>query len=152
MGIDTRRMKLLAFAAGASFGGVAGGLFAAFQGYISPESFTLQESVIIVAMVVFGGAGHIPGVILGTLLLTALPEVLRYVTGPLQSMTDGRLDAGILRPMLIALAMIVTMAARPRGLWPAPETAQALPRLRDGVRVSPGPPSRATEADPPRPT
>ena len=121
MGIDTRGMKLLAFGIGAALGGVAGALFGAFQGFVSPEAFTLQESVIIVAMVVFGGIGHIPGVILGAVLLTALPEVLRYVTGPLQAVTDGRLDAGILRPLLISLAMILTMLWRPHGLWPAPE-------------------------------
>ncbi len=121
MGIHTRHMKLLAFALGASFGGVAGAMFGAFQGFISPESFSLQESVMIVAMVVFGGIGHIPGVILGAVLLTALPEMLRYVVGPLQEMTDGRLDAGILRQLLIALAMIVAVLLRPRGLWPAPE-------------------------------
>jgi len=121
MGIDVRNMKLLAFGIGASFGGVAGAMFSTLQGFVSPESFSLQESVIIVAMVVFGGLGHIPGVILGALVLTALPEVLRYVVGPLQTMTDGRLDAGVLRPLLIALAMIVTMLLRPRGLWPARE-------------------------------
>jgi branched-chain amino acid transport system permease protein len=121
MGVNTRHMKLLAFALGASFGGVAGAMFGAFQGYVSPESFSLQESVMIVAMVVFGGMGHIPGVILGAVLLTALPEMLRYVVGPLQEITDGRLDAGILRQLLIALAMIVAVLMRPRGLWPSPE-------------------------------
>lgn len=126
MGINSRNMKLLAFGIGASFGGVSGAMFGAFQGFISPEAFGLQESVIIVAMVVFGGIGHIPGVILGALLLTALPEALRYVAGPLQSMTDGRLDAGILRPLLISLAMIVTMLMRPHGLWPAPERGRSL--------------------------
>ena len=126
MGIDTRSMKLLAFAIGASFGGVAGAMFGAFQGFVSPEAFSLQESVIIVAMVVFGGIGHIPGVIVGAILLTALPEVLRYVTGPLQQVTGGRLDAGILRPLLIALAMIATMLLRPHGLWPAPENGKLM--------------------------
>ncbi|MFN4360256.1 MAG: branched-chain amino acid ABC transporter permease [Hylemonella sp.] len=121
MGINTRNMKLLAFGMGATFGGVAGAMFAAFQGFISPESFSLMESVMIVAMVVLGGIGHLPGVILGAVLLAALPEVLRYVAGPLQSMTDGRLDASILRQLLIALAMIVVMLLRPRGLWPSPE-------------------------------
>jgi branched-chain amino acid transport system permease protein len=128
MGINTRDMKLLAFGMGASFGGVAGAMFGTFQGFVSPEAFSLQESVFIVAMVVFGGIGHIPGVILGAMLLTALPEVLRYVAGPLQAMTDGRLDAGILRPLLISLAMIVTMMFRPHGLWPAPEHGKALRR------------------------
>ena len=127
MGINTRNMKLLAFGMGATFGGVAGSMFGAFQGFVSPESFSLQESVMIVAMVVLGGIGHIPGVILGALLLAALPEVLRYVAGPLQEMTDGRLDAAILRQLLIALAMIVIMLMRPRGLWPSPEHGKSRP-------------------------
>ena len=126
MGINTRNMKLLAFAMGASFGGVSGAMFGAFQGFVSPESFSLMESVMIVAMVVLGGIGHLPGVILGAVLLSALPEVLRYVAGPLQAMTDGRLDAAILRQLLIALAMIIVMLLRPRGLWPAPEHGKSL--------------------------
>ncbi len=126
MGINTRNMKLLAFGMGATFGGVAGSMFAAFQGFVSPESFSLMESVMIVAMVVLGGIGHLPGVILGAVLLSALPEVLRYVAGPLQAMTDGRLDSAILRQLLIALAMIVVMLMRPRGLWPAPDHGKSL--------------------------
>ena len=125
MGINTRNMKLLAFGMGATFGGMSGVLFATFQQFISPESFSLQESVMIVAMVVLGGIGHLPGVIVGALLLSALPEVLRYVAGPLQQMTDGRLDASILRQLLIALAMIAIMLSRPRGLWPSPEHGRA---------------------------
>jgi len=128
MGINTRNMKLLAFGMGASFGGVSGAMFAAFQSFVSPESFSLMESVMIVAMVVLGGIGHLPGVILGAVLLAALPEVLRYIAGPLQSMTDGRLDASILRQLFIALAMIVIMLVRPRGLWPSPEHGKSLKR------------------------
>lgn len=127
MGINVRNMKLLAFGMGASFGGISGVMFATFQGFVSPESFALQESIMIVAMVVLGGIGHLPGVILGALLLAALPEVLRYVAGPLQGMTDGRLDAAILRQLMIALAMIAIMLARPRGLWPSPEHGKAAP-------------------------
>lgn len=126
MGINTRNMKLLAFGMGASFGGVSGAMFAAFQGFVSPESFSLMESVMIVAMVVLGGLGHLPGVILGAVLLAAMPEVLRYVAGPLQAMTDGRLDASILRQLFIALAMILIMLTRPRGLWPSPEHGKTL--------------------------
>ena len=130
MGINTRNLKLLAFGMGATFGGVSGAMFASFQGFISPESFSLMESIMIVAMVVLGGIGHLPGVILGAVALSALPEVLRYVAGPLQSLTGGRLDASILRQLLIALAMIVIMLMRPRGLWPAPEHGKSLPTTR----------------------
>ena len=126
MGINTRNMKLLAFGMGATFGGVSGAMFASFQGFISPESFSLMESVMIVAMVVLGGIGHLPGVILGAVALSAMPEVLRYVAGPLQEMTDGRLDSAILRQLLIALAMISIMLLRPRGLWPAPDHGKSL--------------------------
>ena len=127
MGLNTRNLKLLAFGMGATFGGISGSMFAAFQSFVSPESFSLMESEMIVAMVVLGGMGHIPGVILGAVLLAAMPEVLRYVAGPLQTLTDGRLDAAILRQLLIALAMIAIMLLRPRGLWPAPEHGKAAP-------------------------
>ncbi|GAB3650703.1 branched-chain amino acid ABC transporter permease [Ramlibacter alkalitolerans] len=128
MGINTRNMKLLAFGMGATFGGVSGTMFAAFQGFVSPESFSLTESIMIVAMVVLGGIGHLPGVILGAVLLSALPEVLRWVSGvlDLQAVSGGRLDPAILRQLLIALAMIIVMLLRPRGLWPTAEHGKAL--------------------------
>jgi len=141
MGINTRNMKLLAFGMGASFGGVSGSMFAAFQGFVSPESFALSESVMIVAMVVLGGIGHLPGVILGAVLLSALPEVLRYVAAPLQAMTEGRLDASILRQLFVALAMIIIMLVRPRGLWPSPEHGKSL--ARKGMAPASGMPAAA---------
>ncbi len=137
MGINTRNLKLLAFAMGASVGGVSGSMFAAFQGFVSPESFSLMESVMIVSMVVLGGIGYLPGVILGAVLLSALPEVLRYVAAPLQAATDGRLDASILRQLFIALSMIIIMLMRPRGLWPAPEHGKKLVR-NDAKTTAPG--------------
>jgi branched-chain amino acid transport system permease protein len=123
MGINTRNMKLMAFGLGATFGGVSGVMFASFQGFISPESFSLMESIMIVAMVVLGGLGHLPGVVLGAVLLAVLPEGLRWFASlvDLQQLTGGRLDASILRQLLIALAMIGIMLARPKGLWPKPE-------------------------------
>ena len=130
MGINTRNLKLLAFGMGATFGGVSGAMFASFQGFISPESFSLMESIMIVSMVVLGGIGHLPGVILGAVLLSALPEVLRYVAGPLQAMTGGRLDSAILRQLLIALAMISIMLIRPRGLWPSPDHGKSLQNVK----------------------
>ena len=149
MGINTRNMKLLAFGMGASFGGVSGAMFAAFQGFVSPESFSLMESVMIVAMVVLGGIGHLPGVILGAVLLAALPEVLRYVAGPLQAMTDGRLDASILRQLFIALAMIIIMLVRPRGLWPSPEHGKSLQRRGAAPAPASGMPAAAPGIDTP---
>jgi branched-chain amino acid transport system permease protein len=94
-------------------------MFAAFQGFVSPESFSLMESIMIVAMVVLGGIGNLPGVILGAVMLAALPEVLRYIAGDIQNLTGGRIDAAILRQLLIALAMISIMLLRPQGLWPS---------------------------------
>ena len=147
MGINTRNMKLLAFGMGASFGGMSGAMFAAFQGFVSPESFSLMESVMIVAMVVLGGLGHLPGVILGAILLAALPEMLRYVAGPLQTLTDGRLDSSILRQLFIALAMITIMLARPRGLWPSPEHGKTLKRKGGAASVDMSGPGIDAPAD-----
>ncbi|MDQ3214971.1 MAG: ABC transporter ATP-binding protein, partial [Pseudomonadota bacterium] len=123
MGINVRNVKLLAFSLGATFGGVAGAMFAAFQGFVSPESFVLNESIIVLAMVVLGGIGHIPGVILGAVLLAVLPEFLRYTVEPAQIFMFGKviLEAEILRMMLYGLALVLIMLYRPKGLWPAPE-------------------------------
>ncbi len=126
MGLNTRNLKLAAFGMSATFGGVSGVLFASFMRGVYPESFILMESVMIVAMVVLGGLGHIPGVILGALVLAGLPELLRHVAHPLTAMTDGRLGPEILRQLLIALAMIIIMLLRPRGLWPSPEHGKSL--------------------------
>jgi branched-chain amino acid transport system permease protein len=119
-GIDTRNVKLLAFAMGASFGGVSGGLFAGFQEFVSPESFGLMESVMVLCMVVLGGMGHIPGVILGGLLLAILPEALRHGAVPMQQAAFGKvlLDPESLRMLLFGLALIAVMLYRPAGLWP----------------------------------
>lgn len=122
MGINVRNTKLLAFAMGASFGGVAGAMFGAFQGFISPDSFTLTESIAVLAMVVLGGIGHIPGVVLGAVLLAALPEVLRHTVEPFQRTVFGDvwIEAEVLRQLLYGLALVLIMLARPAGLWPSP--------------------------------
>ncbi len=121
MGIDTRNMKLLAFAMGASFGGIAGGMFSSIQGFISPESFILTESVMVLAMVVLGGMGNIWGVILGAVLLSFVPEILRYTVEPVQRMLFGRsiIDPEVIRMLLFGLAMVVMMLFRPAGLLPS---------------------------------
>ncbi|MFC4930135.1 ABC transporter permease subunit [Massilia sp. GCM10023247] len=122
MGINTRNVKLLAFSMGASFGGVAGAMFAAFQGFVSPESFSLTESIAVLAMVVLGGIGHIPGVVLGGVLLAALPEVLRHVVEPTQMALFGKvvIEAEVLRQLLYGLALVLIMLVRPAGVWPSP--------------------------------
>lgn len=122
-GINTRNVKLLAFAMGATFGGVAGGLFAGFQQFVSPESFGLLESVMVLCMVVLGGMGHIPGVIFGALLLTLLPEFFRHIAGPLQQNLFGSVlvDPESLRMLLFGLSLLLVMRYRPSGLWPSPQ-------------------------------
>jgi branched-chain amino acid transport system permease protein len=121
-GINTRNIKLLAFAMGATFGGVAGGLFASFQGFVSPESFQLMESIMVLCMVVLGGMGHVAGVVLGALLLATLPEVLRHTAAPVQQELFGEVivDPESLRMLLFGLALILVMLLRPAGLWPSP--------------------------------
>ncbi|WP_019450658.1 ABC transporter ATP-binding protein [Cupriavidus sp. BIS7] len=122
MGINTRNIKLLAFAMGASFGGASGATFGAFQGFVSPESFTLWESIYVLAIVVLGGMGHIPGVILGGILLVGFQELLRAVAEPIQTGLFGQVivDAEVLRQLLFGLALVGVMLYRPAGLWPSP--------------------------------
>jgi branched-chain amino acid transport system permease protein len=138
MGINVRNVKLLAFSLGATFGGLAGGLFAAFQGFVSPESFSLMESIIVLSMIVLGGLGHVPGVIMGAVMLAMLPEVLRHTVVPLQQSLFGRvlIDAEVLRLLLYGLAMVGVMLYRPRGLWPAPEHGLIGPRGRAAAPIT----------------
>ena len=121
MGINTRNLKLLAFAMGAMFGGVSGTLFAGFQGFVSPESFSLMESIMVLCMVVLGGMGNIAGVILGGVLLALLPEILRHGVVPLQQALFGKtpVDPESLRMLLFGGALIAMMLYRPAGLWPS---------------------------------
>jgi branched-chain amino acid transport system permease protein len=120
-GINTRNVKLLAFGLGATFGGVAGGLFAGFQGFVSPESFGLLESIMVLCMVVLGGMGNIAGVVLGAVLLALLPEVLRWGAAPLQQWLFGKvlIDPESLRLLLFGVALVLVMRWRPAGLWPS---------------------------------
>jgi branched-chain amino acid transport system permease protein len=130
MGIDTTRIKLLAFAMGASFGGVAGGMFAAIQGFISPESFVLVESVMVLSMVVLGGMGNVWGVVLGAVLLSFVPELLRYTVEPLQKSLFGRsiVEPEVIRMLLFGLALVLMMLYRPAGLLPSAVRKRELAR------------------------
>ena len=105
MGVDTTRLKLMAFAIGASTAGLAGVVFAGLQGFVSPESFTFWESIMILCMVVLGGIGSIPGVILGAIALIGIPEVLRQYS-------DYRM-------LFFGAVMILMMILRPGGIWPS---------------------------------
>jgi branched-chain amino acid transport system permease protein len=125
--------QVAGFAMGASFGGIAGGVFSAMQGFVSPESFSLMESITILAMVVLGGMGHIPGVILGAVLLTGLPEALRYGIEPLQRALFGRMiiDPESLRMLVFGLALVLVMRFRPAGLWPSSQRRRELAESAD---------------------
>jgi branched-chain amino acid transport system permease protein len=121
MGINTTRIKLLAFAMGASFGGIAGGMFSAIQGFISPESFVLVESIMVLSMVVLGGMGNVWGVVLGAVLLSFVPELLRYTVAPMQQALFGKLliEPEVIRMLLFGMALVLIMIYRPAGLWPS---------------------------------
>lgn len=77
MGVDVTKYKVIAFAISSFFAGIAGGLFAHYQGFIDPNSFSFNRSVEVVIMVVIGGMGSLSGSILGAIIVTVLPEILR---------------------------------------------------------------------------
>lgn len=105
MGVNTFLLKLLAYAMGATFAGFAGAFFAARMRFVGPESFTFLESAMVLAMVILGGMGSIPGVILGVLALVALPEVFR--------------EFELYRMLVFGGVMTLMMLVRPAGIWPA---------------------------------
>ncbi len=105
MGVNTFLLKLLAYAMGATFAGLAGAFFCARMRFVSPESFTFIESAMVLSMVVLGGMGSIPGIMLGAAALIVLPEVFR--------------EFETYRMLAFGLAMVVMMLFRPAGLIPA---------------------------------
>ncbi len=120
MGIDTTKLKLLAFSTGAGFAGLIGVLFASHLSFVSPESFTLFESVIVLSMVVLGGMGSVPGVTLGAFILVVLPEVLRGFSE--------------YRMLIFGAAMVLVMLLRPQGLLGDDQKAQELVPETDSER------------------
>ncbi|MBW1616023.1 MAG: high-affinity branched-chain amino acid ABC transporter permease LivM [Deltaproteobacteria bacterium] len=105
MGVNTFSLKLLAYAAGAILGGIAGAFFAARMRFVSPESFTFIESAMVLSMVVLGGMGSIPGIILGVIALIALPEVFR--------------EFELYRMLAFGASMTLMMLFRPKGIIPS---------------------------------
>ena len=105
MGINRVRVKLAAYVVGAVFGAIGGAFFAANLGAISPNSFSFQQSVLILMAVILGGMGKIPGVILGAFIVILAPELLR--------------DFGDLRLLIFAVGLLLIMLLRPSGIWPA---------------------------------
>ncbi|MEZ5798546.1 MAG: high-affinity branched-chain amino acid ABC transporter permease LivM [Paracoccaceae bacterium] len=104
VGINTTTAKLAAFATSATIASIAGVIFAASQRFVSPESFTLQESVLIVLMIVIGGIGNILGIVVGAAILILLPEVLR--------------EFSEWRVLFLGLLMVVLIILRPAGIVP----------------------------------
>jgi branched-chain amino acid transport system permease protein len=105
LGINLINVKLLAYGLGAAFAGLAGSIFATMLGSIYPHSFQLIISINILALIIVGGMGSLPGVALGSLVLIGLPEMLR--------------EFGEYRYLFYGLAIIAVMRLKPEGLWPS---------------------------------
>jgi branched-chain amino acid transport system permease protein len=106
MGINLTRAKLLSFAVGAGFAGLGGAIFGSWLQGIFPNSFTVIVSINVLALIIIGGLGSIPGVVVGSIILVGLPEILR-------ELQDYRLLA-------FGVLLVVVMLARPEGLIPPP--------------------------------
>lgn len=102
MGINSTQLKIIAFVLSAILAGIAGGFFATFIRYVNPDNFSYTESVSILCMVVLGGIGNVPGVVLGAIILTILPEALR--------------DISTYRYLIYGILLIFMMIIRPQGL------------------------------------
>jgi branched-chain amino acid transport system permease protein len=117
MGIHLVTTKLLAFAIGAAFSGLAGAIFASRLGSIYPNSFNLLISINVLSLIIVGGIGSLPGVVVGALVLVGLPELLREFES--------------YRLLLYGAVLIVTMLARPEGLWPSPIRQRELKEVEE---------------------
>jgi branched-chain amino acid transport system permease protein len=118
MGINTTKYKVLAFVLGAFFAGIAGGLYAHFKQFIHPEGFNFMKSVDVVVMVILGGMGSTAGVCLAAVILTILPELLRYVAR-IDALPDWLQRVAENRMILYSLLLIILMLTRPQGLFGA---------------------------------
>ena len=122
IGINTTRCKIVAFVIGAFFAGIAGGLYGHFTLTINPKGFDFTRSIEIVVMVIVGGMGNTPGVIVAAALLTLLPEGLRALA-PLELPLPGHTTPfslrwiGESRPLLYSILLISLMLLRPQGLF-----------------------------------
>ncbi|WP_066496379.1 branched-chain amino acid ABC transporter permease [Abyssisolibacter fermentans] len=102
MGVNTFKYKMIAFTTSAFFAGIAGSFYAHYVTYIDPQSFTFDESIQILSMVILGGMGSIPGAIIGSIILVSVPEVLRSVQE--------------YRMVIYGLVLVVMMLTRPQGI------------------------------------
>lgn len=123
MGVSLVRMKLLAFATGASFGGAVGVLYAAKQTFIDPTSFGLLQSIGILVMVIVGGMGNIKGVLLGALIITLVDQhILNNLSALIRAVVPtlpSSLDPTKYQPFIFGLLLVLMMIFRPAGLLPA---------------------------------
>ena len=119
LGINVFQKHLLSFSLSAFFGGIAGSLFAVKQGFISPDSFTFYESVLVLCMVVLGGIGNVVGSITGALLLIVLPEFLR--------------EFAFYRMLAFGAVMIAFMVFRPHGLLGSRLITEEVEDSKDGA-------------------
>lgn len=128
MGIDTTKYKVLAFAIGAGFAGLAGGLFAHFQMFIDPKSFSFLKSIEILVMLVLGGMGSLTGSVVAATVLTVLPEALR--------------GAAQYRMVVYSALLVLLMPIRPQGLFGHRELTDLLPWRRNTAVPSAQPANR----------
>jgi branched-chain amino acid transport system permease protein len=106
-GIDVRFTKVIVFAISAVYAGVAGGMYTLFQSFANPEVFGFGQIVLVLSMIVVGGLGTIPGVLLGVVLLGLLPEILRTTMRNLL----------VWQELVYGIILILAMMFMPRGLW-----------------------------------
>jgi branched-chain amino acid transport system permease protein len=116
MGVNTALFKLYAYITGAVWASMVGAVYAVSMTAIAPESFSYSQSVLILIAVILGGLGSIPGVLIGAVLVTVLPELLRAVAS--------------FRLLVFSILMVVFMIARPQGLWP--ENVRGVFKARTG--------------------
>ncbi|MGG4492777.1 branched-chain amino acid ABC transporter permease [Brevibacillus reuszeri] len=139
MGISLLNTKLAAFATGASFAGVVGVIFAAKQTFIDPTSFTLMESIGILVMVILGGSGSIPGVVLGAAFVTILQvQLLKEFSNFLHSLQQSgiinlpnQLDPSKFQRLVFGIMLILVALYRPNGLIPAKRKKNDLDSIRN---------------------
>ncbi|HEY0160793.1 MAG TPA: branched-chain amino acid ABC transporter permease [Thermoanaerobaculia bacterium] len=138
MGVDTTRYKVKAFVIGSALAGVAGALYGYFMMYLNPGMFTFVKSFEVVAMVVLGGLGSISGSIVAAVVLTFLPEALRYVKDIYPAMRDPRM-------VIYSIMLIVLMLTRPQGLFGRRELWDMLSKRKDSIPDDPRDQGDATD-------
>jgi branched-chain amino acid transport system permease protein len=142
MGVPTFRFKLWAFAIGAAIGGLSGSIWAGSNSFVNASTFSLENSILVLAAVLLGGAGSIPGAILGGFLVIYVPEWLRSVGDivgwPERVSVFGQsidISATSLRYAFFGAALIVVMIFRPQGLWPNRRRAAEFKHRKEEVTV-----------------